>query len=159
MVGIQGKRRVTRKKVESGIGTGGTLRLAYPSYTYNAAPGFTEHDLDEYDRVCAELAWSRSLATATRAFARDAGLELALEANVQGEFPGLLYPHDLNGHLEFFPHLPAETTDGNPSMTDFPLPYRQVFHSQPQANSLNLHDAQETPCHAHPDPDRGNRGC
>jgi hypothetical protein len=85
MIGIQGKRRVVRKKVESGLGTGGTLRLAYPTYTYNAAPGFAEHDLDVYERVCAELAWSRSLATARKAFAKDANLELVLEENVQGE--------------------------------------------------------------------------
>ncbi len=86
MVGIQGKRRVTRTTVESGAGTGGSLRYAYPSYTYNSPAGFAEHDLDDYNRVCAELAWSRSLATANKAFARDAGLELALEENVQGEF-------------------------------------------------------------------------
>lgn len=85
MVGIQGKRRVTRTTVTSGAGTGGTLRYAYPSYTYDAPPGFAEHDLDEYDRVCAELAWSRSLAAANKAFARDPELELALEENVQGE--------------------------------------------------------------------------
>ena len=85
MVGIQGKRRVTRKRIESGLGTGGTLRLAYPTYTYDADPGFAEHDLDEYDRVSAELAWSRSLATARKAFAIDPDLEFALEQNVQGE--------------------------------------------------------------------------
>ena len=85
MVGIQGKRRVKRKTVESGAGTGGTLHLAYPSYTYNAPPGFAEHDVEEYDRVCAELAWSRSLATANKAFAKDAELERALEENVQGK--------------------------------------------------------------------------
>lgn len=86
MVGIQGKRRVTRKTVEDGIGTGGTLRLAYPSYSYDAAAGFAEHDMDEYDAVCAELAWSRSLATATKAFGRDSNLELTLEENMQGGF-------------------------------------------------------------------------
>lgn len=85
MVGIQGKRRVTRKKVESGLGAGGTLHLAYPSYTYNAAPGFAEHDLDEYDRVSSELAWSRSLATARKAFAKEGNLEAALEENEHGE--------------------------------------------------------------------------
>lgn len=85
MVGIQGKRRTTRKKVESGIGTGGTLRLAYPTYTYDAEPGFAEHDLDEYDKVSAELAWSRSLGAARRAFNYHVDLELVLEENVQGQ--------------------------------------------------------------------------
>ncbi|KAH7128863.1 hypothetical protein EDB81DRAFT_950677 [Dactylonectria macrodidyma] len=86
MVGIQGKRRVTRKRVDRGLGTGGTLRLAYPSYAYDAESGFAEHDLEPYNRVCAELAWSRSLATARKAFANDADLELELEENVQGKF-------------------------------------------------------------------------
>ncbi|TDZ16116.1 Uncharacterized protein Cob_v010980 [Colletotrichum orbiculare MAFF 240422] len=86
MVGIQGKRRTTRKTVESGIGTGGTLRLAYPTYTYDAEAGFAEHDLDEYDKVCAELAWSRSLSAARKAFNHHVDLELALEENVQGKF-------------------------------------------------------------------------
>ena len=84
MVGIQGKRRLTRKKLERGLGTGGTLQLAYPSYKYNAQPGFAEHDLDEYDRVSAELAWSRSLTTARDAFKVYVDLELVLEKNVQG---------------------------------------------------------------------------
>lgn len=86
MIGIQGKRRITRKKVENGTGTGGTLRLAYPSYTYDAEPGFVEHDMDEYDSVSADLAWSRSLATANRAFSKEPDLELTVEENVHGEF-------------------------------------------------------------------------
>ncbi len=96
MVGIQGKRRTSRRTIESGIGTGGTLQLAYPSYTYNATAGFAEHDLDEFDRVSAELAWSRSLRTARKAFAKDDDLELVLEQNVQGGC--FQYPY--NGTLE-----------------------------------------------------------
>lgn len=85
MIGIQGKRRTTRKKVEAGIGTGGSLRLAFPSYTYHAEPGFAEHDMEEYNRICAELAWSRSLATARKAFGIDPDLELVLENHIQSE--------------------------------------------------------------------------
>lgn len=86
MVGIQGKRRTTRKRVESGTGTGGSLNLAFRSYTYEAVSGFAEHDLDEYDRVCAELAWSRSLEVARSAFAKHNDSEHILEENIQGEF-------------------------------------------------------------------------
>jgi hypothetical protein len=89
MVGIQGKRRTTRKKIESGLGIGGTLRLAYPTYTYNAEPGFAEHDMEEYDRVSAELAWSRSLRTARKAFGSDPDLELVLDVNTQSWSPNL----------------------------------------------------------------------
>ncbi|KAH7311366.1 dienelactone hydrolase [Stachybotrys elegans] len=110
MVGIQGKRRTTRKKIQSGIGTGGTLRLAYPSYTYNAEPGFAEHDVEEYDRVAAELAWSRSLTTARKAFNNEPDLELVLESNMQSKFytrnPGQA--------------LAAYTTHKTPHVTNIP---------------------------------------
>ena len=85
MVGIQGKRRLIRRKLDRGLGTGRTLQLAYPSYKYNADPGFAEHDLEEYERISAELAWSRSLAAARDAFKMYVNLELVLEQNVQGK--------------------------------------------------------------------------
>ncbi|KAI0378861.1 NTF2-like protein [Hypomontagnella monticulosa] len=86
MVGIQGKKRVSRTTIDRGMGAGGTLQMAYPSYTYDATPGFAEHDLDEFDRVSAELSWSRSLATARRAFRKDVDLEKVMEENIQGKF-------------------------------------------------------------------------
>lgn len=84
MIGIQGKRRTTRKRVEAGTGTGGTLSLAFPGYTYEAEAGFAEHDMEEYNKVCAELAWSRSLAAARKAFSYDAKLEPNFERNAHG---------------------------------------------------------------------------
>ncbi|KAI2633567.1 NTF2-like protein [Hypomontagnella submonticulosa] len=86
MVGIQGKKRTTRQTIDRGMGAGGTLQMAYPSYTYDATPGFAEHDLDEFDRVSAELSWSRSLAMARRAFRKDVDLERVFEENVNGKF-------------------------------------------------------------------------
>lgn len=85
LVGIQGKRRETRRNLGRGIGTGQAMQLGYPSYTYDAQPGFAERDLDEYDKVSAELAWSRSLAAARKAFQREPKTELAVEQNVQGK--------------------------------------------------------------------------
>ena len=85
LVGIQGKRRTTTRNLGRGIGTGQALQLGYPGYTYDAEPGFAERDLDEYDKVSAELAWSRSLAAARKAFQREPNVELALEQNVQGK--------------------------------------------------------------------------
>lgn len=85
MVGIQGKRRMRRKTIRSGLGTGGKLSLAYPSYTYHAEPGFAEHDLDEFDAISAELAWSRSLGVARKVFGIDPDLELVLENNLQSK--------------------------------------------------------------------------
>lgn len=83
MVGIQGKRRTRQKRVDAGLGTGGKLQLAYPGYTYSAEPGFAEHDVEEFDGVCAKLAWSRSLSAARKVFGIDPDLELVLEKNVQ----------------------------------------------------------------------------
>lgn len=92
MVGIQGKRRTTRSKVQSGFGVGGSLTLAYPSYTYRAEAGFAEHDMEEYNRVAAELAWSRSLATARKTFGNGVDAELILETNTHGTNPPSLPP-------------------------------------------------------------------
>lgn len=89
MLGIQGKQRVKRETVGSGHGPGGTLDFSgYKAYAYtDANPGFAETDLDDdYDRVPAELAWSRSLATARRAFSLDKGAdpEGVVEDNLDG---------------------------------------------------------------------------
>jgi hypothetical protein len=85
LVGIQGKRRVTRRKVERGMGAGGMNDFAFPCYTYDAEPGFAEYDLDEYEKIAAELAWSRSLTAARRAFRMDVDLEMVVERNVEGK--------------------------------------------------------------------------
>lgn len=85
MVGIQGKKHTRRRTISRGLGTGGKLNLAYPSYTYDAQPGFAEHDMEEYDGISADLAWSRSLAMARRVFGINPDLEVALDNNVQSE--------------------------------------------------------------------------
>ncbi|KAF6829608.1 dienelactone hydrolase [Colletotrichum musicola] len=133
MVGIQGKRRTRRKKVESGIGTGGTLRLAYPTYAYDAEPGFAEQDLDEYRRVPAELAWSRSLAAARKAFNNHADLEGVLEENVQGKF----FTRNLNQTLSTYtahksPHVThIPTLTGGIGAEELERFYSQFFENPP----------------------------
>jgi dienelactone hydrolase len=85
-LGIQGKRRVRTKRIQPGIGLGERLNLAFPTFTYEfAQPGFAEHDLDEYDHVSAELAWTRSLEIIRRAFRKDADLEKTVEDNQESE--------------------------------------------------------------------------
>ncbi|KAI1800782.1 hypothetical protein F4811DRAFT_537179 [Daldinia bambusicola] len=110
LVGIQGKKRVSKRKIDRGMGAGGTMQVSYPSYTYNAVPGFAEHDLDEFDRVSAELSWSRSLATARRAFRRDVDLERVLEQNVESKF--------YNRHLQ--QAISTYSTHKNPHVTYVP---------------------------------------
>ncbi|KAI1485449.1 dienelactone hydrolase [Biscogniauxia mediterranea] len=87
MLGIQGSRRVSRRRLDRGMGAGRALKMAYPAYRYEAEPGFAEHDLDEYDKVNAELAWSRSVAVVRRALMgymdADAGV---VDQNTDGKF-------------------------------------------------------------------------
>jgi hypothetical protein len=46
-LGIQGKRKTVRKRIDPGEGYGGSLRLGYQAYTYDGSePGFAESDLD-----------------------------------------------------------------------------------------------------------------
>ncbi|KAI8626595.1 dienelactone hydrolase [Xylariaceae sp. FL1651] len=110
LVGIQGKRRVTKRPVERGLGSGGLNKMAYPSYTYDAEPGFAEHDLDEYHKISAELAWSRSLAAVRRAFRMDVDPEMVLEQNVEGKF----YARQLGQTMSTY------TTRKSPHVTYFP---------------------------------------
>ncbi|KZL83433.1 dienelactone hydrolase, partial [Colletotrichum incanum] len=139
LAGIQGKRRTTRKKVESGIGTGGTLRLAYPAYTYDAEPGFAEHDLDEYNKVSAELAWSRSLGAARKAFNNHVDLEQVLEENVQGKF----FNRNLSQTLSTYtthksPHVThIPTLTGGIGVSELERFYSQFF-SNPPSMKLTL---------------------
>ncbi|EAW13425.1 dienelactone hydrolase [Aspergillus clavatus NRRL 1] len=61
-LGIQGKKRRATRRITPGIGTGERLSIGHPAYTYdNVQPGFAEHDLEEYDRLAAELAFTRTL--------------------------------------------------------------------------------------------------
>jgi hypothetical protein len=135
MIGIQGKRRTTHKTIQPGIGTGGLLRLAYPGYTYQAQPGFAEHDLDEYDTICADLAWSRSLAAARKAFGQTVDLEQIWEENLQGKF----FTHSLN------PTMASYTTHRSPHVTYIPTltggigaDELQEFYSQYFGNPKSL---------------------
>ncbi|EME42768.1 hypothetical protein DOTSEDRAFT_176049 [Dothistroma septosporum NZE10] len=50
---------------------------AFPSYTYrNARPGFAEADLEEYNKVAASLAWTRTLGFLRKNFKIEKGEEL-----------------------------------------------------------------------------------
>jgi hypothetical protein len=83
VLGIQGKRRTITKTIPHGTGTGGMLKLAYPSYTYEGVePGFAEHDLEEYEKVAAGIAWTRSLDCMRKAFKAEVNLEKVWEEHI-----------------------------------------------------------------------------
>ena len=69
VLGIQGKRKTVRKRLDPGEGHGGSLRLGYKAYTYEGSePGFAEHEFDEYDPIAESVAFTRSLATLQKGF-------------------------------------------------------------------------------------------
>lgn len=88
VLGIQGKRKTVRKRIDPGKGMGGLLdSLAYPSYVYEGVePGFAEHDLDEYDKTAQRLAWARSLDTVRKGFGVEVELEKVWENHLDLEF-------------------------------------------------------------------------
>ncbi|KAI0394190.1 hypothetical protein F5Y17DRAFT_273118 [Xylariaceae sp. FL0594] len=118
LVGIQGKRRVTRRRLGAGLGVGKVARLAYPAYVYDAPPGFAEPDLDDvYDRVAAGLAWTRSLTALRKGFRMvhvGDDLEMAVEQHVEGKF----YTRNLAQTMSNF--ITTTTTTTIPHVTYVP---------------------------------------
>jgi hypothetical protein len=78
VLGIQStKMKTIRKRVDPGVGYGGCIKIGFKTYAYpNCAPGFAEHDVDEYDAVNERLAFSRSLAVVKRAFRMEEELDV-----------------------------------------------------------------------------------
>ena len=59
----------------------------FHSYSYpHAEPGFAEHDLDQFDKVSAGLAWSRSLDLVRKGFEVEVDLESIWEDHSRGRF-------------------------------------------------------------------------
>jgi len=91
VLGIQGKRKTTRKSVPQGLGTGGLLKLAWPAYAYEGVePGFAEHDLEEYNRIAEGVAWARSLDCLRKAFGAEVDLERNWEEHINCECGAVL---------------------------------------------------------------------
>lgn len=86
-LGLQGKKKRKTRPINPGIGTGERLELAYPAYTYdNAQPGFAEHDMEEYDHLAADLAWTRTIHVLRKGFSRQTDLERRWEEHQEGRF-------------------------------------------------------------------------
>ena len=73
------------RPIKQGFGTGKLVKYNYPAYSYDADPGFAEESSDAFDAISADLAWTRSLTAAQRAFRRDVNIERQHEENVNGE--------------------------------------------------------------------------
>ncbi|KAJ5378015.1 uncharacterized protein N7496_005424 [Penicillium cataractarum] len=86
-LGLQGRKKRKTRPINPGIGTGERLELAYPAYTYdNAQPGFAEHDMEEYDHLAADLAWTRTIHVLRKGFSRQADLERRWEEHQEGKY-------------------------------------------------------------------------
>ncbi|KAK7997306.1 hypothetical protein PG989_005346 [Apiospora arundinis] len=110
MVGIQGKKRTVKRQMPHGMGTGKYVKYSYPTYSYDADSGFAEQDMDEFDAISTDLAWTRSLATARRAFRRDVNLERVHEENVNAKY----YTQNLQKTMSTY------TANTTPNVTNMP---------------------------------------
>ncbi|KAL2832488.1 hypothetical protein BDW59DRAFT_105571 [Aspergillus cavernicola] len=87
VLGLQGKKKQTTRQINPGIGTGEILEIGHRAFTYSDAdPGFAEQDLDEYHRLAADLAFSRTLEIMRKAYGQNVDLEKPWEDHLQGKF-------------------------------------------------------------------------
>ncbi|KAE8377364.1 hypothetical protein BDV26DRAFT_263688 [Aspergillus bertholletiae] len=87
VVGLQGKKKRTTRRINPGMGTGERLNIGHMAYTYEyVQPGFAEHDLEEYDRLACDLAFSRTLQAFRRGFNKDIDLEERWEEHLEAKF-------------------------------------------------------------------------
>ena len=85
LLGIQGKRKTVRKRMARGLGVGGEMKLGCLSYKYEGVePGFAEHDLEDFDPIAEDLAWSRTLQVLRDAFGIKVDLERVRDQHVEG---------------------------------------------------------------------------
>ncbi|KAE8168492.1 hypothetical protein BDV40DRAFT_307190 [Aspergillus tamarii] len=74
------KRHIVKRRVGAGQGTGDRLDFGYPAYSYpGIGPGFAESDLDNYDPVATEIAWTRTLSVLQSGFQKQLDLEKTWE--------------------------------------------------------------------------------
>ncbi|KAJ5949965.1 hypothetical protein N7454_001549 [Penicillium verhagenii] len=99
-LGIQGKKRRTTRPIQPGIGTGERLKLAYPAFTYDhAEPGFGESDMEEFNHLAADLAWTRTIKAVRKGFARDTDLEKRWEDHQESKFFATNLNNTMDGYV------------------------------------------------------------
>ena len=104
---------------------------AFSSYTYQGAkPGFAEYDLDEFNKVAASLAWSRTLGVLRKAFKIDAELERVREEHISLEYTRKDPAAILGAMVQepYVNHIPTLT--GGVGQKDLFLFYRDYFIPQ-----------------------------
>lgn len=129
-LGIQGrKKRITKRRIDPGVGIGERKDIAYTAFTYDFAdPGFAEHDLDEYDHASAELAWSRTLDVMRKAFRKDTDLERPWEINTESKL-----------FAAFFPDSQINNIKANSLVTICPIPCQPTPRTKIPQSLLGQH--------------------
>jgi hypothetical protein len=84
---------------------GQNLKPEFPFYLYAGEEGFAEHDLDQYDQIDAELAWSRSLGALRRGFKKEVDLE-SVKSNFDTHTLGRTGTNDANAALDMMVESP-----------------------------------------------------
>lgn len=139
VLGIQSnKTKTIRKRIDSGAGYGGCLQLGFKTYSYEECePGFAENDLEEYDEIAADVAFSRSLAVVKRAFRMDEDIELirdnVTQAAVQGDSNDAAGDYITDATL-----LNAPTLTGGIGINAIGKYYAQIFHPLPPSFTAKL---------------------
>lgn len=112
-LGLQGKKRRKSRPINPGIGTGERAQLGYPAFTYDyAQPGFAETDLEEYDHLAADLAWTRTVQVLRKGFSREVDLERRWEEHQEGKLDNHLSSAGLTRTAKFFASNLSSTMDG-----------------------------------------------
>lgn len=113
---------------------------AFPSYTYGSVePGFAESDLEEWDKVAADLAWTRTLALLRRAFNLRIDLERTWEEHVALRYVAKDVAGTVRtmGNTAHVTHVPTLT--GGIGQKDLFLFYREYFIPRtPPSASMRL---------------------
>ena len=138
VLGIQGKRKTVRKRVDPGDGAGGILRLGYQAYSYKGSePGFAEHDLDEYDPIAEGIAFTRSLATLHKGFRTEPGVE-ALRDELTGSIKSGNNDQTVKKVRPYAHVIHGPTLTGGIGSKDLAHFYSKFFSPLPQSFTSRL---------------------
>ncbi|KAF7616915.1 hypothetical protein AFLA_004967 [Aspergillus flavus NRRL3357] len=108
---IDHKRHIVKRRVGAGLGTGDRLDFGYRAYSYpGMSPGFAESDLDNYDPVATEIAWTRTLSVLQSGFQKHLDLEKTWEGIEQEKY----FSSDMSTAMTNY------TTEETPTVTYIP---------------------------------------
>ncbi|KAJ1710274.1 hypothetical protein NYO67_7541 [Aspergillus flavus] len=109
--GTDHKRHIVKRRVWAGLGTGDRLDFGYRAYSYpGMSPGFAESDLDNYDPVATEIAWTRTLSVLQSGFQKHLDLEKTWEGIEQEKY----FSSDMSTAMTNY------TTEETPTVTYIP---------------------------------------